>query len=365
MLWIKVHFVLLINIFLVIEGAKFSSLDLVYQKAVEAYSNERWSECIVQFEEALHLYKLYKRILINCRLKCKHEAMVSNIKDNIEDLKIYEMYFTTRVCLIKCNNQAFEEVHIYNNVTESTIYNMQIRKPYEYLHLCYFQMNAMPKAASASYTFLVSNPDDPKMKKNLDYYVEQPEVDVNEVVDLESDDYQILYRLGLKSYNSKNWGETIAYMEESLNDYLSWENNCRTECERQPEQEWSPEVTITISNYIESLLSCKQRCQHELKPLYSSGVEFLADLLNYLQISYYNLDRFEDMGKAVATYLLLLPEDEDMLENKNIYKTLIDEKSFTERSEVVHYLKRDTYEKQLFKFFHQENSHNDESNTIL
>ncbi|XP_045495675.1 cartilage-associated protein-like [Colias croceus] len=287
------------------------------------------------------------------------------MNENIEDLKIYELFIRTRQCLMNCKQEGFENIHMYSNVSDAIVLNMQTRKPYEYLHLCYFQMYALPKAASASYTFLVGHPEDPAMKKNLDYYTQQPEVDINNVVDLESEDYQILYRLGLKSYKLKNWGETIANMEETLVDYLAWENKCRMECEQQPEQEWSPEVTIVISNYIASLLTCKQRCQDQLKPLYNSGTDFLADLLNYLQISYYNLDRLDDVGKAVASYLTLLPEDEDMLENKKIYQTLIDEDSFLERSDIIHYLKRDKYEKQLLEFFHQDNSDKLESNLVF
>lgn len=344
---------------------KFSSVDKTYQKGIEAYSGERWSECIAQFEESLYLYKMYKTIITNCRLQCNSQRYDSDIKEDIEDLKIYERFFNTRDCLNKCQEKGFEDVHVSNELQDSVLHNMQARKPYEYLHICYFQMNALPKAASAVYTYLVANPDNEQMKNNMQYYIEQPEVDVKEVVDLLSEDYMLMYKLGKQAYNKNNWRETIASMEEVLSDYLSWENSCRVECERQPEQEWSPEFVTTLSNNIASLLHCRQQCQDKVKLLgFNSGQEFLADVLNYLQICFYRLDNYNDAAKSVASFLVLVPNDEDMLENKNIYGSLVPKEAFEERSDIVYYLKRDTYEKQLLNFFHRGNNNEINSNAL-
>lgn len=226
-------------------------------------------------------------------------------------------------------------------------------------------MYALPKAASAAYTFLAAHPEEETMMNNVKYYVQQPEVDINEVRDLESENYKTLYQLGRKAYEQNKWDETIANLEKALTDYMSWENNCRAECERQPEQEWSPEFAKTVSNYMASLLSCRQNCQDELKPLYASGVNFLADVLNYLQMSYYHLDKIEDAAKCVASYLMLLPKDEDMVGNKEIYESIISKDAFIERSDIAYYLKRDNYEKELLQFFHQEGNNIDNTNEII
>lgn len=355
-----------ISTLICITSIEAASIDLSYNKGVEAYSGERWTECIAQFEESLHLYNLYKTIIGNCRQTCNSQEYASKIKENIEDLKFYEKLFNTRDCLNTCQEKGFEHVNLNSDIDDSTLYNMQARKPYEYLHVCYFQMNALPKSASAVYTYLIANPDDQTMKNNLKYYIDQPEVDTTEITDLLSEDYTVMYKLGLKAYNHKNWRETIASMEEVLTDYMSWENNCRVECERQPEQEWSPEFIKTLSNAVASLLHCRQHCQDSLKTLeYPSGVDFLAEILNYLQISYYHLDRLNDAAKAVTSYLEMFPNDETMLENKKIYTTLTEKEAFVGRSDIEYYFKRDHYEKQLLKLFHQGNENNEiNSNTI-
>lgn len=331
------------------------SVDNTYEKGVAAYGDERWSKCIEHFEESLHLYKVYKSVVNNCRLTCNSQEYKSKIKENIDDLMIYEKFFVKRDCFKNCKERGFNDMHINNTIKDATIFNLEMRTPYEYLHVCYFQMNALPKAASAAFTHLVVNPDNKEMQWNLKYYVDQPEVDANEVVDLQSEDYKVMYKLGIQAYKKFNWAETVASMEEVVTDYIHWENMCRVDCERQPDQETSPEFILTVSNSIASLLRCRQQCQDKLAFLgYPSGVGFLADVLNYIQISYYRLDRYKDAARTTASYLALLPNDEDMLQNKFIYSSLVEENAFEERSDIVYYSKRDEYEKELLYLFHQQ-----------
>ncbi|XP_041975175.1 cartilage-associated protein-like [Aricia agestis] len=359
---LPVFYIILIVFVNTLECARYSSLDNTYLKGKEAYAKERWSECIVQFEEALHLHKLYQSITNNCRLQCKRKNQKSLLKEDIEDLKVLEYILNAKDCISKCHKNEFYNVGLLSNASDSVLISMQQMKPYEFLHICYFQMNALPKAASAAYTFWVANPDDNAMKNNVDFYLQQPEVDIKSVKNLQSQDYHYYHKLGLTTYSQNNWDDTVINMENALSHYLSWENTCRAACESQPEQEWSSEFYVSVSYNVASLLICRQSCQTQLKPFYDSGIEFLADTLNYLQICYYHSHKLSDAAKAVASYLLLLPDDEDMLENKNIYKHLIDENRFEERSDIAYYLTRDKYEKRLLELFHDDNFVNPEAN---
>lgn len=356
---------IILSALLTCKCVKFSSLDVVYNKGVDAYAKERWSECILQFEGSLHLYKVYKSIIINCRIKCKSESENHHIlTENIEELKIFEYFLNMKDCLTECQQGGFEDAKLFSNASDTVLLNMQHKKPYAYLHLCYYQKNALHKAASAAYTYFVANTDDKRMQRNVEYYIQQPEVNIKEVNDLESEDYQILFKLGLQAYEKNKWGETIGNMEKTLTHYMTWENFCRADCEHQQDQELSSEFMVTISNIILPVLICRQKCQDKLHPLYKSGVEFLADVLNYLQISYYHMDRLEDAAKGVATYLFLHPTDEDMIENKRIYKTVVDENKFIQRSDIIHYFKRDTNEKQLLNFFLEKDNNIPNANVV-
>jgi hypothetical protein len=49
-----------------------------------------------------------------------------------------------------------------------------------------FQKNLLQKAASAVFTYLVTNPDNKVMQQNLKFYSELPEVDMSQVVNFEA-----------------------------------------------------------------------------------------------------------------------------------------------------------------------------------
>lgn len=346
-------FLILIPCFSIGSTETTASIGKAYEKGVAAYSNEQWSECITQFEDSLHLYKLYKSVIGNCRQKCNNRKYDPITTENIDDLIVFEKFFRRRDCLTKCHDKMFGELKIENNPDDKVLDNLKNRKIYEYLHICYFQMYALSKAASAAYTYLTAHPDDNQMEQNLKYYLQQPEVDVKEIVDMESKKYEDLYKVGVNAYESSKWLETVTAMEEVIFQYMSWEHTCRADCEYQPEQEWSPEFVITVSNNMASLLHCRQQCQDGLKNLnYNSGNEFIAELLNYLQMSYYKLNKLNKAATSVASYLVFYPDDSDMIKNKEYYTSINENQVFEERSDIVYYFKRDSFEKQILSLFH-------------
>ncbi|KAM3967639.1 cartilage-associated protein [Aphomia sociella] len=352
------YLVVTISIVIFSESHKLSSIEETYKKGVLAYSKEDWAECSQLFEESLHLYKLYKSIVINCRLTCKNEHNKPLSSDSyINDLKIYEALINRRNCLMKCHDNEFANNYLNNDISNNMLETMQNKNAYEYLHMCYYQTHNLQRAASSAATFLASNPDNKQMKSNLETYLKKSDVNEAEVVDLEKEYYIVLFDRAIKFYNNNIWNKAVYDMEEAIVNYLIWEDNCRLECERQPEQELSPEFVITITNNIASYLQCQQSCQDKLKLIkYDSGVHYLAEMLNYLQICYYHLEKIEKAAISTATYLALMPNDADMLHNKEIYSTLVDSDSFTERSDIIQYLKRDQYEKELLKLFQQKNN---------
>ncbi|XP_026758858.1 cartilage-associated protein-like [Galleria mellonella] len=358
-------YIVLLSIFMIIsiESHTLYSVEETYKKGIQAYKKEHWTECSQWLEESLHLYKLYKSITINCRLSCKTKYYNYKPFSNgpNEDLKTYEVLFNRRNCLHLCQEKRFRNNHLNNDISDTTLYHMQNRIPYEYLHLCYYQTHNLQRAASAAVTFLTLHPNDIEMRQNLEKYLNKPDVKEEEVVDLEKETFLVLFDKALEFYRKNIWNKTVNNLEEAIINYMIWEENCRLECEHQPTHEWSSEFIEIISNYVASYLQCQQNCQDKLKSIeYDSGVHFLAEILNYLQISYYHLNDFEKAAKSTATYLALIPDDDDMLHNKEIYTSLVNTDAFIENSDVINYLKRDNHEKELLKLFYQGNNHNDD-----
>lgn len=89
-------------------------------------------------------YKVYKRMVTNCRRKCKAEASGSSpiFAEDIEDLHFYEKKVKETLCLMKCN-QDYREIagagalKRLPHATERKFVDLDI---YEYLHICYFQV---------------------------------------------------------------------------------------------------------------------------------------------------------------------------------------------------------------------------------
>lgn len=114
---------------------------LLYEKGVEAYLENRFSDCVVNLEKALTKYHLYRKKLQNCRIKCKNEAELSEplYPVDVENLLFYERAVRQTLCIIACENENPDIKENYNvNPDVESLFEDQ--KPYEYIHLCYYQV---------------------------------------------------------------------------------------------------------------------------------------------------------------------------------------------------------------------------------
>ncbi|CAH1153591.1 unnamed protein product [Phaedon cochleariae] len=324
----------------------------LYEKGVEAYLENNWEDCVKNFEESLEKYRRYRKILQNCRLKCKTDAELSEplYPVDIDNLLFYERAIRQTLCIIGCENDNPEILKNYNvNAEAEKLFEEQ--KPYEYLHICYFQMKDVVKAASSAFTYIVEHPEDKVMLDNLKYYTEMDGVEMKDIVNFEAKDYVYLYVHGADAYEGKHWSTVIDNMEESLSAYLQAEEECRAHCEGPFDHGWYPDFIPSISNHFTVSLKCKQKCRTRLGSL---NGEIHDDLLpshyHYLQYAYFKACR------AVASYLIFYPDDDTMLENMRYYSKLpkVNRDFFQPRDEAIRYVQRHTYETRLMKFINQE-----------
>lgn len=113
----------------------------LYEKGVEAYLDNSFDSCIVYFENAIQKYRDYTKKLQNCRIKCKDEAELSEplYPVDIEDLLFFEKAVKTTLCILKCK-KAYKDTFFKFNINKETEKLFEDLKPYEYLHICYFQV---------------------------------------------------------------------------------------------------------------------------------------------------------------------------------------------------------------------------------
>ncbi|CAK9805831.1 Prolyl 3-hydroxylase 1 [Anthophora quadrimaculata] len=333
----------------------------LFEDAVLAYLEENWDRCIEDFNAVLHGYKAYRRMITNCRKKCRSKADGDEpiYPENIDDLHFYEKKVKETLCLLMCNNEYREiaGAKALKTLPRETEQKLVDHRVYEYLHICYYQKKRYQDAANALFTFVIAHPDHETSVQALASYLTLPGVDPDSVVNLETAAYVSMYFKAVSAYEDENYVRAVGLFEASLNSYLQAEDECRFYCEGPFDQGWHPEFTSSIANHFAYCLKCKQACSNILNNL---NGDFRKDMLrnhyNYLQFSYYKLGNLKAACSAVESYLLFDPVDETMLQNKNYYSAQpkVKEEYFTPRQEVVNYLKRQEYEYALLRYISKE-----------
>lgn len=114
---------------------------ILYEKGVEAYLEDNFEDCVEYIEAAIKKYRIYSKTLQNCRLQCKEDVSENQpmFADDIDDLHFYEKTLKNTLCILKCRNKHKSIFGLYN-INKETEKLFENRKPYEYLHGCYFQV---------------------------------------------------------------------------------------------------------------------------------------------------------------------------------------------------------------------------------
>ncbi|XP_059469001.1 prolyl 3-hydroxylase 1-like [Neocloeon triangulifer] len=357
---INLSFILLSSLLLVSakdDGTEFKDFVQWFEEGATAYLDEHWQECLHAMQKSMADFKQYKSEVVLCRLRCKDEAEAAQPLSmiDVEDLGFFERQIRTTLCMMKCNEGTVHEKRgVYK---EEVLKKFESLAPYDYLQLCYFQRNMLKQAADAAFTFLVANPHHTSMKKNFDFYLSLPEVDRNDITNLEAKKFVSLYVHGVDAYDKKNFEAVIQYFEESLADYMQNEKECRAYCEGPFDQGWFPEFVPSISNHFAYCLKCKSNCTYNLNSLNGERhTDLLPSHYHYLQFAYFKVGKLKEACEAAMSYLLFYPADEEMLENLKYYKSLPKARKeyFHPRQEAFEYIQRFQYEQKILNFISTE-----------
>lgn len=111
----------------------------LYRRGVEAYLENGFGDCVAHLEAAVEAYRGYTKKVQNCRLACAEEAERAEplYPVDVEDLRFYEKAVRNTLCLIRCQKKS-DVFALHLDRETSQVF--EDRKPYEYLHICYFQV---------------------------------------------------------------------------------------------------------------------------------------------------------------------------------------------------------------------------------
>ncbi|XP_013772511.1 prolyl 3-hydroxylase 1-like [Limulus polyphemus] len=332
-----------------------------YEAGVEAYLDNRWKECINFLEKSLKEYSLHRSALVECRKSCRKKDFV--LRSGVYHdrgtmfMAFYEEIIKNALCIMKCYHRSNSLYVRSVAVAKETEQNFENKMPYDYLQLCYFKEEHIEKAASAAYTYLLHNKDQEVMKNNLKYYLELPGMDVTKLNYLEAKEYQELYIKAGNKYSEGNYGAVVELMEQALIEYQKALEECRFLCEGAIESSPETELVLSIANFFTSSLRCKVDCPDKLSVIYGEKNEdFLPSHYHYLQFAYFHIGKVRKACEAVASYLLLMPEDPIMIENKVFYSKLneVQEEWFAPRQETVNIYHEQERERSLLQFIENE-----------
>ncbi|KAK3863987.1 hypothetical protein Pcinc_030286 [Petrolisthes cinctipes] len=328
--------------------------DFLYKEGVTAYLDNNWEECMKLFEEAVQDWHWWENNLIRCRKICSKESNETELLSSkmTDDDRYYERVVRNTHCVIRCKKDVFGS-RVDRVVERNVIDDFHIRKPYDYLQLCYYKLGKVKEAADAATTVLAAQPDNEVMLSNLQFYTTELKIQPEDVVNLELKEYGKEYVLATHTYDKADYKATITHMEKSLALYYEAYEDCRFLCENPFNQGWFPDFISSIANHFTFTLRCKRRCTWELSNLYGEiDDEFFSSYFNYLQYSYHQQGDMKKACEAVASYLVMSPEDEVQNRNKQYYmaQQSATEDMFVPREDVVSFKEREDYEEKLLDF---------------
>ena len=120
------------------EEGPLSTYDIFYSAGVEAYSQERWFECMSFMQKALADYKEYTDTLVECRLQCNSDNVIAENSGTLVELSFLESAIKKSDCLRRC-----KELRLKNrpeSIDESVKADFDSLKPYDYLQICAYKV---------------------------------------------------------------------------------------------------------------------------------------------------------------------------------------------------------------------------------
>uniref|UniRef100_A0A0N5CEM2 Procollagen-proline 3-dioxygenase n=1 Tax=Strongyloides papillosus TaxID=174720 RepID=A0A0N5CEM2_STREA len=339
----------------------------LYINGKSAYSREEWGDCIAFMLKALEDFNFYLGEKIWCRQKCTKEIAGLNENHKINDdtnLLFHSLMYTQAqkaLCLFRCQIWKFTEER--PPMKNFQIYeDFQNRKPYEYLHFCYYKLGDLERAVKYSYTVLVGNSKNEDALTSLKFYMEQENFKKEMLVDALRKTYEESYINGVEAYNNKEWNQCVYWFESSLTELWEEDEKCRLTCEDRIDfssiENDNPEISIVFTSIYYSVVSCQHNCIEKLSKVNGHQISnFLSSYFEYLHVCFFNENRGRDVGQSIENAILLNPSNMVSRQNKlfyiNTYKDFGEKDLFTPSPKIVEYYIRYQNEKKLLDFVNQ------------
>ncbi|WKY04506.1 hypothetical protein Q1695_005483 [Nippostrongylus brasiliensis] len=293
------------------------TFEQLYQYGKYEYTDKNWPDCVAFMRRAIEDFQYFEDELVWCRRKCAGQV------EKPDESSFSQKHATSEraLCMLRCKRERFTEERPPLGKM-STYFDFVERKPYQYMHICYWRMNDLRHAVEAAYTFLVKNPTDKDTLDGIAFYMEQHGYNDDMLVDLLRKPYEKSFISGVQAYNDEDWNRCVDDLQFSMEKLMEEDARCRLLCD--DKIDWSvvhgnPEIDVLITSMQAAVVRCQHNCLHRLALINGHNVGDLpAVYYEYLHYCQYKLMRGSEAARSVANYLLF-DNSPTMRRNKYFY----------------------------------------------
>lgn len=204
-----------------------------YNAGVDSYLSNDWESCIENIERSIELYKDYYEALTYCQIECEFKRRVHKplFKQDFEQRQFFEEFLFKTSCIEKCRR------HQLSYIPKWFVFGLEFkdkfikREHYNYLNICYYKRNNYTMAASAAYTALIGDVTNSLARQNLEYYMQNGKLTIDDLIDMEAKEFSKFYIEGLSAYKNADYKATIEKLENSLTTFIREVDQCRSFCD--------------------------------------------------------------------------------------------------------------------------------------
>ncbi|KAK5973060.1 hypothetical protein GCK32_008816, partial [Trichostrongylus colubriformis] len=187
------------------------TFEQLYQYGKWEYTDQNWPDCVAFMRRALEDFQYFEDELVWCRKKCAGQVQTPDS----DPLSQKHAQSERALCLLRCKRERLTEERPPLEKM-NTYYDFVERKPYQYIHICYWRMGDLRHAVQAAYTFLVQNPSDKDTLDGIEFYMKQKDYNDDMLVDLLRRPYEKFFMSGVEAYNNEDWNRCVDDLETSL-----------------------------------------------------------------------------------------------------------------------------------------------------
>uniref|UniRef100_A0A8C9WVB1 procollagen-proline 3-dioxygenase n=1 Tax=Sander lucioperca TaxID=283035 RepID=A0A8C9WVB1_SANLU len=320
--------VVLLTVVLSSSTAFLEPCDLLYDKAVQAFSNGDYTNVVSYMEGALSSYTEVRHTKVRCRLRCQDQHPFD---ETFSDMRFTDVLLRRAACMNTCIEEKLGTQSVHK-ISEDVVQDFHRRIPYNYLQLAYQKLKQPEKAAAAAHTYFQANPEHVEMGQNLEQYKDLQGVKEDHFVDREARPHQRSFAAAVRLYDNGDHKGAIALFEEALVEYYKADSECRALCQWPQKFEghdylrYRYSLHELVSDHFTQVLHCEHECVRDLatRPGRLSPMEnYLPLHYDYLQFAYFHVDRLDKALQCALTYLLFHKGEESMTDNVNYYREVL------------------------------------------